>query len=67
MKITESTTVQDALKRSKDVIDVFRKYGLDCPGCRGSVNDTIGIVAENNGIELAAILRELNACIKKTI
>jgi hybrid cluster-associated redox disulfide protein len=65
MKITESTTVQDALKKSKDVIDVFRKYNLDCPGCRGSGQDTIGIVAENNGIDLAVFLRELNAGMKK--
>jgi len=65
MKITESTTVQDALKKSKDIAGVFSKYGLDCPGCRGSGQDTIRIVAENHGIDPAVFLKDLNACIKK--
>ncbi len=65
MKIIESTTVQDALKKSTEILSVFRKYGLDCPGCRGSGQDTIGIVAENNGIDVSAFLKELNACMKK--
>ena len=60
MKITEKTTVQEAVKISKQVIRVFTKYNLDCPGCRGSSQDTIEKVASNNGIDLTALLKDLN-------
>lgn len=65
MKISESTTVLDALKMSKVVIDVFRKYKLDCAGCMGAGQDTIRIVAENNGLDPVAFLRDLNDCLNK--
>ena len=63
MKITESTTVQEAFKQSKDTADVFTKYGLECHRCKGSAQVTIRIAAENYGIDLAAFLKDLNACL----
>ena len=65
MKITESTTVHDAIKKSRNVLEVFSKYRLDCPECKGAAQDTIKNVAEINGLDLAALLRELNSCLKK--
>lgn len=65
MKITESTTVLDALKSSREAGEVFRKYNLECAGCMGSDQDTIRIAAENYGLDLDALLRDLNACQKK--
>jgi hybrid cluster-associated redox disulfide protein len=60
MKINESTTVEDALKGSEGAVMIFRKYKLDCPGCRGSGADTIKKVAVNNGLDLKAFLEDLN-------
>ena len=65
MKINESTTVHDAIKISRKVLEVFSKYNLDCPGCKGAAQDTIRIVAESNGIELSVFIRELNSGLKK--
>jgi hybrid cluster-associated redox disulfide protein len=63
MKITEKTTVQDAMKISKQVTRVFAKYNLDCPGCRGSSQDTIEKAASNNGINLSLFLKDLNKAV----
>jgi len=60
MKITEHTTVHDALKKSRHALNVFKKHKLYCPHCKGSVEDTIGKVALNNGLDLKALLDELN-------
>ncbi len=60
MKITADTSVQDALKQSKNVQQVFKKYRLHCAACKGSKEDTIRIAAENNGLDLDAFLKELN-------
>lgn len=60
MKITENTRVVEALKLSHNVHSVFDKYGLYCAGCKGAVEDTIGKVADNNGLDLKKLLAELN-------
>jgi iron-sulfur cluster repair protein YtfE (RIC family) len=60
MKITEHTTVQDALKKSKHALNVFKKHNLYCPHCKGGGEDSIATVARNNGLDLKALLDELN-------
>ena len=47
MKITAETNAADALKMSKKVADVFYKYNLYCPGCKGVKEDRIGRIAFN--------------------
>lgn len=64
MKIKADTLVSDAIKSSKNVLKVLRKYNLDCAGCRGAVQDTIDIVAVNNGLDLKEFLKELNEAAK---
>jgi len=61
MKITEKTTIVEALKISKKVAQVLGSYNLDCAGCRGAENDTVEMVAVNNGLDLKKFLSELNA------
>lgn len=64
MKITKNTTVQEALKKSHRVLEVFRTHHLYCPGCKGSAQDTIEIVALENNLDLEPFLKELNECLK---
>ncbi len=64
MKIKADTVVVDAIKMSKEVIKVLKKYKLDCAGCRGAVEDTIEKVAVNNGLDLKVFLEDLNNAIK---
>ncbi len=65
MKITDNSTVEEAIKKSNGVFDVFKKYNLYCPVCKGSRQDTIRVVAVNNGLPLDALLQELNETIKR--
>ncbi len=64
MEINEKTTVADTIKKSRETVKVFMRYGLDCPGCKGSKEDTIEKVAFNNGIDLKILIKELNAALK---
>ncbi|HNR87429.1 MAG TPA: disulfide oxidoreductase [Spirochaetota bacterium] len=61
MKIKETTTVEEAIKKGPRVVEVFQQYRLDCPSCRGLKEDTIRIVAVNNGLDLKKLLDDLNA------
>lgn len=67
MKITKHTTVQDALKQSHKVLEVFKKYKLYCPSCKGSAQDTIEIVAFENNLNLEQFLAELNEALKSPL
>lgn len=65
MKITADTNASEALKMSRAVADIFYKYNLDCPGCRGLKEETIGKIAFNNGLRLEVFLNELNEATKQ--
>jgi len=65
MKITEKTTVPEVLKMSKNASQVFKKYNLDCLGCKGSQDETLDKVAVNNGLDLKAFMEELSAAIEE--
>jgi len=64
MEITAATKVADALKMSQKVTDLFKEYKLDCPGCKGMVEETIDKVAFNNGLNLEDFLKDLNNALK---
>ncbi|MCU0844580.1 MAG: disulfide oxidoreductase [Spirochaetes bacterium] len=64
MEIKEKTTVEEAIKKSPAVAAVFKKHRLDCASCRGAKEDTIEKVALNNGLDLKALLKELNKAFK---
>ena len=65
MKFNETTSIFEVLKKSKNTLKVFTKYNLDCPGCKGSSQDTIRNVAINNGLDLDVFIKELNDCISE--
>jgi hypothetical protein len=60
MTFSENTTVEETLKKSRSAIKIFGKYNLYCPDCKGKKEDTLKIVALNNGIDIKTFLRELN-------
>ena len=64
MDIRGNTTVEEAVQRSRKIAEVFKKYKLDCPDCKGAKEDTIEKVALNNGLDLEALLKELNAALR---
>ncbi|MDA3901623.1 MAG: hypothetical protein PF637_14025 [Spirochaetes bacterium] len=64
MRIEFDTPVQEALKMSTDVVDVFKRNDLYCPGCHGMSQDTIKTVIVNNGLDPDKFLKELNESVK---
>ncbi len=60
MKITKNTKAVDAIKQSGNVIKVFRKHNLYCPGCKGLGEETIEKIAVCNGMDVQKFLDELN-------
>ncbi len=49
---------------SGDILKVYKKYGLDCPGCKGAGEDTVEMAALNNGLDLKKFLSDLNKAVK---
>jgi beta-galactosidase beta subunit len=64
MKITKNTKAIDALKLTSNVIKVFRKYDLYCPGCKGIGEETIEKIAVCNGMDVQKFLDELNGSLE---
>lgn len=65
MKITEDMKLKDVIAHHVQVAKVFKKYNLDCIGCKGADEDTVRIVAMNNGLDVNQFVKELNDAIKE--
>ena len=65
MKITGDTIVKDVITGNTEITKVFKKHNLDCLSCRGIEQDTLRIVAVNNGLDLEEFLKELKEAAKK--
>lgn len=64
MKITEDMKLKDVIAHHVQVAKVFKKYNLDCIGCKGADEDTVRIVAMNNGLDVNQFTKELNDAIE---
>jgi hybrid cluster-associated redox disulfide protein len=65
MKITEDMKLKDVIARHVQVAKVFKKYNLDCIGCKGADEDTVRMVAVNYGLDVNQFVKELNDAIKE--
>lgn len=64
MKINSATNAAEALKMGRGVVNVFNKHNLYCPKCKGVINDTIGQVAFNKGLDPDQFIKELNESLR---
>ena len=60
MAIKETTTINEAIKMSKGVLEVLKKHNLYCASCKAQQQDSIQHVASNNGLDVKVFLNELN-------
>lgn len=58
--ITAEMTVEEVLMKYPKANDIFLKYGLDCMGCQVAEFESIGHAARGYGIDLDALLKDLN-------
>lgn len=59
-KITESTRVNDMLKKFPKTKEVLKKHKVDCFGCLGAEQESIRNLAWAHGLDVEAIVKELN-------
>lgn len=58
--IDKNTRLTELFKNDKHALEVFKRFGLACPSCKGQAQDTIAKVAVNNGLDPQALLDALN-------
>ena len=59
-KITETTTIFEALQLNPNAGDILMNYGMHCLGCALAHGETVGEAAEVHGADLEQMLKELN-------
>jgi len=63
--ITKDMTFNDVLRKYPDTLKVFRKHDMHCFGCMGADAETIEYGAIAHGVDLEALLSELNLAVGK--
>lgn len=58
--ITSDMKIEEVLRKYPKATEVFLKYGLDCVGCQVAEYESIGHAARVYGINLDALLKDLN-------
>lgn len=54
-------SIMEALQTHPQARDVFKKYGMACLSCMGAIQESIEAGARMHGIDLQALLAELDA------
>jgi len=60
MKITEDMCVDEILKLSDEMEEIFENHGLLCKNCPGAAAETLREAAEGHDIDVEELLRDLN-------
>lgn len=59
-KITENTTIFDAIQINPNAGEILMAHGMHCLGCALAHGETIAEAADVHGADLAEMLKELN-------
>jgi hybrid cluster-associated redox disulfide protein len=63
--ITGDMSIVDIVNEYPEVLPVFRNYGMGCIGCMAARFENLAQGAEVHGIDIEALLEDLNSAIKK--
>ena len=63
--ITGDMSIIDIVNKHPETISVFREYGMGCIGCMAARFENLAQGAEVHGIDLEALLKDLNDAIKE--
>jgi hybrid cluster-associated redox disulfide protein len=63
-KITKDMKFSEILAYGQPVIQVFMKYKMGCLGCAAARYETLEQGATAHGVDVEALLKDLNAVIK---
>ncbi len=59
-KITENTTIFEAVQINPKAAEILMAHGMHCLGCALAHGETVGEAADVHGADLAEMLKELN-------
>lgn len=59
----EDMLIQDVLTSHPGAPAVFHRHGLACGGCIGADIETLGAVAHMHDVDVALLIRELDALV----
>lgn len=63
-KITKDMTFNEVLRAYPDTVKILRKYGMSCFGCLGAEAESLEYGAVAHGVDLKALLKDLNRAVK---
>ena len=58
------TNIIEAVQAHPEIMQVFADYGLGCIGCMAAQFETIGEGAGAHGLDVPALIKDINECIK---
>ena len=61
--ITKDTGIIEAVQSHPEIMEVFAEYGLGCLGCMAAHFETIGQGAGAHGIDVDALIEDINKVI----
>lgn len=61
--ITKDTGIIEAVQSHPEILEVFASYGLGCVGCMAAHYETIGQGAGAHGIDVDALIADINKVI----
>ncbi len=64
-RINESMLVSEVMDMGPDVSEILLRNGLNCPGCSGAAAESLREAAEGHGLDLKALLKDLNDYLNK--
>ena len=64
-KITENTTIFDALEINPKAGEILMAHGMHCLGCALAHGETVGEAAEVHNVDVNELIARLNEAAKK--
>jgi hybrid cluster-associated redox disulfide protein len=62
-KITKDMTFFEIMRQYPESVKVLQKYNMGCVGCMGAQNERLEQGANAHGVDINALLTDLNAAI----
>lgn len=63
--VTKDMNILEAVQKYPVAVEVFQRYGLGCVGCMIASGETLGEGIAAHGLNVDAVLDEINALIKE--
>ena len=64
-EILKDMNIGTVVQKHPETADVFMKHGLHCLGCAASHFENIELGANAHGIDVDALIKDLNSVVKK--